>query len=306
MDLYQFIDKWIGKKADWDGAYGGQCVDLFRFYNHEVLEIDQPKGVVGAADFWTNYESDSVLGKNFDKIPNTPNFTPQSGDVMLWNKNAGGGFGHVAICTGENTGTQYFKSFDQNWSRVSYCEIVNHNYKNVLGVLRPKAKKNENMTNYDEVIENQNKLITKLNKDVFNARKDRGLMYVELRVSQDIYDDPGVEAGLSAIHKLQEDQKRLADTERVCQKQLEGINNARADFFKHVQKKWAYPIKDYGDVISLIGLKDSDIHILTGFDYRKTTDANIFSEAYKRLKAKIKKLFYGGKNGSENKEVVQK
>lgn len=138
MTLESFIKKWNGKKADWDGAYGGQCVDLFRFFNHEVLEIDQPKGVVGAADFWTNYPTDPILKTNFTKIDNTPDFTPLAGDVVIWDKNAGGGYGHIAIATGENSGLKYFKSFDQNWSRVSYCEVINHTYKNVLGVIRPK------------------------------------------------------------------------------------------------------------------------------------------------------------------------
>jgi len=140
MTLKQFISKWNGKKADWDGYYGGQCVDLFRYYCNEVLEMDrQPAGVWGAANFWSDFESDPVLVENFTKVQNTSDFTPLEGDVMIWNFNAGGGYGHVAICTGENTGTQYFKSFDQNWSRVSYSEIVNHSYKNVYGVLRPKV-----------------------------------------------------------------------------------------------------------------------------------------------------------------------
>lgn len=145
MTLQQFITKWQGKKADWDNAYGGQCVDLFRYYCHEVLNIDQPKPVRGAGNFWTDFEKDIVLTKHFKKIPNSSDFKPIEGDVMIWNFNAGGGFGHVGICTGENTGLQYFKSFDQNWSRISYCEIVNHNYTNVYGVLRPVSSIGEPM-----------------------------------------------------------------------------------------------------------------------------------------------------------------
>lgn len=138
MTLDEFINKWKGKEADWDGAYAGQCVDLFRYYCHEVLNISQPDGVWGAANFWTEYDTDNVLKTNFDKIPNTADFKPEKGDVMIWNFNAGGGFGHVAICTGVNEGLSYFQSFDQNWSKISYCELVRHNYKNVFGVLRPK------------------------------------------------------------------------------------------------------------------------------------------------------------------------
>lgn len=139
MNLQTFIDKYRGKEIDWDGAYDGQCVDLFRQYNHDVLEIDQPNAVVGAADFWANYDTDPNLHNNFSKIANTPDLIPQEGDVAVWNKRMGGGYGHIAVCTGEGD-VDYFESFDQNWSKISYCEIVLHTYSSFYGVLRPKGK----------------------------------------------------------------------------------------------------------------------------------------------------------------------
>jgi len=150
FSLDEFIQKWKGKKADWDGAYAGQCVDLFRYYCDEVLGIKQPAGVWGAVNFWTDFDTDPVLSSNFTKVPNRPDLVPKKGWVAVWNFNAGGGYGHIAICTGENTGTQYFKSFDQNWSKISYCEIVNHNYNNVYGFLVPKGNNMSDMYNgYD-------------------------------------------------------------------------------------------------------------------------------------------------------------
>ena len=145
MSLDEFIQKWKGKKAEGDGAYAGQCVDLFRYYCDEVLGIKQPAGVWGAVNFWTDFDTDPVLSSNFTKVPNRPDLVPKKGWVAVWNFNAGGGYGHIAICTGENTGTQYFKSFDQNWSKISYCEIVNHNYNNVYGFLVPKGNNMEKM-----------------------------------------------------------------------------------------------------------------------------------------------------------------
>ena len=146
MTIKQFVDKWLGKKADFDGAYGGQCVDLARFYFRDVLEINQPKSVVGAGDFWGNYDSDPNLKNNFTKISNTADFIPKEGDVMIWNKRAGGGYGHIAIVYGNDHNTTYFHSFDQNWSKVSYCEIVKHPYTNVYGVFRPLKTTQESMT----------------------------------------------------------------------------------------------------------------------------------------------------------------
>lgn len=136
MTTQEFIEKYTGKKLDWDKAYGGQCVDLFRFYIHEVMTTQQPKGVVGAADFWTGYDSDPILKDNFTKIANTPDGVPQEGDVIIWNKKAGGGFGHIAVFIKGNANT--FTSFDQNWRALNVCEPTEHNYTNVYGWLRPK------------------------------------------------------------------------------------------------------------------------------------------------------------------------
>ena len=136
MTIKEFFSSNLGKSLDWDSAYGSQCVDLFRFFCHDVLSITQPKSVSGAADFWTNYDTDSVLKINFSKISNSADFIPQEGDVAIWNKNAGGGFGHIAIVYGSDHTLNYFHSFDQNWSH-QYCEIIKHSYKDFLGVLRP-------------------------------------------------------------------------------------------------------------------------------------------------------------------------
>lgn len=121
--------------VDFDGYYQGQCTDLFRQYIQEVLDHPQPKGVSGAADFWTNFDSDPNLHNFFTKIPNTPTGIPNTGDVIIWNKKAGGGFGHVAIFVRGNTTN--FVSFDQNWPTLSVCTQTEHDYKNVYGWLRP-------------------------------------------------------------------------------------------------------------------------------------------------------------------------
>ena len=48
ITFQEFITKYDGKFVDGDGAYGSQCVDLFRAFCHEVLGIGQPQGVIGA------------------------------------------------------------------------------------------------------------------------------------------------------------------------------------------------------------------------------------------------------------------
>lgn len=136
MYFRDFVNKYNGKKVDFDGYYDAQCVDLFRQFNKEVLGIAQPKGVKGAKNFWTNFDNDPNLYNNFTKIANTPSFVPQEGDVAIWYN---GTYGHIAICTGIGD-VNKFESFDQNYPEGSACKKVTHNYSKFYGVLRPKAQ----------------------------------------------------------------------------------------------------------------------------------------------------------------------
>lgn len=143
MTFQEFIDTHLGKKLDWDGQYGYQCVDLFRFYCSQVLKIPQPKGVGGASEFWTKFSKDPVLTANFYPINNTPDGVPQFGDVILWNNKAGGGWGHVAMFI-EGDSNQ-FTSLDQNWPVQSVTK-TKHDYQNVYGWLHPKGNSMSNTT----------------------------------------------------------------------------------------------------------------------------------------------------------------
>lgn len=136
MTLQQFVDKYNGKKWDFDNAYSAQCVDLFRFYNKEVLEISQPRGVAGAKDFWSNYDSDPILRDNFEKIPNTPEFIPNPGDVMIWN-GWYGPYGHIAIVT--RADINKFTALSQNDPTGRETHLKEYTYSKVYGVLRPKV-----------------------------------------------------------------------------------------------------------------------------------------------------------------------
>jgi hypothetical protein len=139
MILQAFISKHKGNYLDWDGSFGAQCVDLARFYFSEVCGLKkQPAGVVGAKDFYLNFEKDPVLTEYFEKIPNTPKFVPLPGDVAIWDKTPGNSYGHIAIVVTGNV--QSFSSFDQHLPKSAPCRIVHHTYKNVLGFLRPKEK----------------------------------------------------------------------------------------------------------------------------------------------------------------------
>lgn len=141
MNLDQFITKYLGKKVDFDSYAAGQCVDLYRQYVQDVLGFPQSPSVRGAADIWETY-----LRDYFERITNTPKGLPQKGDIVIWNKEAGGGYGHVAIFL-EGTVNQFI-SLDQNWPTLSEVTKTKHSYQNVLGWLRVKQTQSqeENMS----------------------------------------------------------------------------------------------------------------------------------------------------------------
>ncbi len=149
MTLQEFISKWTNKPCDWDGVYGTQCIDLYRFYCKEVLQVPQSPPVVGAETIWATY-----LTEYFDRIERTLEEFPHSGDILIW---GGGSYGHVAICVDANK--KDLHSFDANYPTGSLPHIQYHNYVNVLGWLRRKG--GDNMAE----IENLKLRITELEKD---------------------------------------------------------------------------------------------------------------------------------------------
>lgn len=130
MTIQEFFDKYNNKGIDFDGFYGNQCMDLAEQYNNEIVKAPRLTG--NASDVWDHFPNDY-----YDKIVNTPTNTPQLGDIIIWNRNVGGGFGHIAIC--ENATLENFMSFDQNWPEGSNCHFQPHVYDNVLGWLHPKS-----------------------------------------------------------------------------------------------------------------------------------------------------------------------
>lgn len=134
-DVDAFLAKWLGKSIDRDGAFGAQCVDFAAQYTAELFGVGYlPTPVTGGArDIYERFS----LGAYFDKIPNTPDYVPVKGDIVIWTAFSNNQFGHIAIASGEGD-TNTFVSYDQNWN-VQKVERIRHNYNSVLGALRPKA-----------------------------------------------------------------------------------------------------------------------------------------------------------------------
>lgn len=96
MELSEFINKYLGKEVDFDGAYGVQCVDLFRQYCQDVLEVGHTGAVDGGAkDLYLNYDSMAKEKAVFDKIRDKS--SGHYGDVAVYDATAKNPYGHVAI-----------------------------------------------------------------------------------------------------------------------------------------------------------------------------------------------------------------
>lgn len=137
MTYSKYINQRIGKQYDYDGAYGCQCVDLAKGYLRWVFGI-KPGSWGDAHAYYDNFYDHPELVKNFDRIPNTPNFVPKKGDITVWKKALNGKYGHIAIADGVGN-TSHFYSYDQNWTgHNDACTRIRHTYSYLAGVLRPK------------------------------------------------------------------------------------------------------------------------------------------------------------------------
>lgn len=92
-----FVGQWNGKYADFDGAYGAQCVDLFNFYNRDVVKA--PRIAVGTAAQLFG----AAPASHYEKLP--ANAAPRKGDVAVWGTSwPYTSAGHVAIVLADQGG----------------------------------------------------------------------------------------------------------------------------------------------------------------------------------------------------------
>lgn len=135
MDLIEFVNKYHGKKVDFDGAYGAQCVDLFRQYCKDVLRAGHTGVVDGAKDLFLKYADLPSECKYFDRI-SVENGIPEIGDVLVWDSTATNKYGHVAICLGYDSTNDLIIVFEQNGFTQDGAKIAVRKTANLLGSLR--------------------------------------------------------------------------------------------------------------------------------------------------------------------------
>lgn len=158
LTLQQFIDKYNGFSVDYDGYYGYQCVDLFNFYNAEVVGAPQLGTPItnGARDL---FEVDSSARRAYYDVVSA-SAALQAGDVLVYGEPHGRAivdgvqvfFGHVAIYIGDN---QVINQRGRKGEAVSIDTVI---IKGMLGVLRPRSfALNSEPSDVPEQNQNKNK-----------------------------------------------------------------------------------------------------------------------------------------------------
>lgn len=140
IKITDFIKKYSGQVKGYpnDTYYNGECLSIVKLWMKEKYGFEPPpSGSNSAYGYWTNFPS--PLGQYYTKEANTPDLVPQEEWISIWNTNAGNGYGHIEIVCDNKADKQYFNSFGQNWNGKQ-GHITHHNYKNVVGFLKPKEQ----------------------------------------------------------------------------------------------------------------------------------------------------------------------
>lgn len=164
MDICTWMNTVNGKIIDMDGAYGGQCWDLWSSYARNVYGI--PAADTNTVDgyaasvYTTRYDRSQALQNAFTR--EAGNYTPVYGDVAFWN---GNGINHVAIVVKDN-GNGTLNTMSQNPNKAGYVTLSKAG---IIGYFHPRstsapapAPNNNNVTIIPRTY--------KVNVDVLNVR----------------------------------------------------------------------------------------------------------------------------------------
>ena len=132
MKLDEFINKHINTKVDFDNAFGAQCVDLFRQYCKDVLNIPHTGAVEGAKDVFLNYDKLPLEQKYFKKYSTN---NPKPADVIIWNETKTNKYGHIAIVVSSLSNNKVLV-FEQDGFKQDGAKLAIRTTENMLGVLR--------------------------------------------------------------------------------------------------------------------------------------------------------------------------
>ena len=165
MNISEWMNSVNGQIVDMDGAYGGQCWDLWSSYARNVYGTPaaDTNTVDGyAASVYTDrYNRSQALQNTFSR--EAGNYTPVYGDVAFWN---GNGMNHVAIVVRDN-GNGTLETMSQNPNKAGYVTIsksgiIGYFHPRIVSTPAPAPSNNNNVTIIPRTY--------KVNVDVLNVR----------------------------------------------------------------------------------------------------------------------------------------
>lgn len=142
MTLDEFVKEYEGKKVDYDGYYGAQCVDLVRLYIRLVWGLPQPKNIISAYEAYTHWLRCSdgfneISWKSITKIAR--------GDIIVFPPTDTNLHGHIAIVL-DVTGDEVL-CFEQNGFTQKGAEQKRRLLDTVFGCLTLNEKKKRSSEN---------------------------------------------------------------------------------------------------------------------------------------------------------------
>lgn len=134
MNFQDFINQTKGKKIDVDGLYGGQCVDLFNYfnklYNNGVYINCKPSGY--ARSLAENKANNGIL--KYYKETAVNNMI--TGTVVVYGKCSFAPDSHVCFFIKDN-GNGTYQALQQNNKGRQYVTIDNNPYDGIIGAFIP-------------------------------------------------------------------------------------------------------------------------------------------------------------------------
>lgn len=133
MDLLEFVQKYIKTKVDFDGAYGAQCVDLYRQYCKDVLGVPRTEPVEGAKDLALCYGKNPIEQAAFALVEDR--WCARAGDVAVWGATKTNPYGHVAIVVKVRANGR-LAVFEQDGFNQDGAKLAWRDNENLIGLLR--------------------------------------------------------------------------------------------------------------------------------------------------------------------------
>ena len=151
----EFKNRYLGTTVDVDGAYGGQCVDLFNAWNRDYNGC-----YINCAP--TGYARSLAENKQNNGILNYYNETAINnmieGTVVVYGACPFAPVGHVGFFI-EDNGNGTFKCLQQNYNNQQVVTINNNPYSGIIGAFIPKQVQEEFNRKMEEAKENELKSV---------------------------------------------------------------------------------------------------------------------------------------------------